>query len=313
MNKVFQVFIDGSAGTTGLRIRERLAARKDISLISLPDELRKDPGARKECMSQADAVFLCLPDDAAREAVLLAEGSRAVILDTSTAHRTLSGWCYGLPELSAQDRDNIAKAKRIAVPGCHASGFIALVAPLIQAGFLPKDTLLAFHSLTGYSGGGKKMIAEYEAEDRSSLLDAPREYALGQTHKHLKEMVAKTGLTNAPIFSPIVADFYSGMQVTVPLFASQLPEHAKQKIEDIYKQKYQGPVIQFKPDMAEEGLLSAAKMSGKDGMEIGVVGNEERILLVARYDNLGKGASGAAVQCLNLALGVDETESLVLA
>ena len=226
-----KVFIDGRAGTTGLRIYERLAARADIQMLTLPEERRKDPGARREMLNRADVVFLCLPDDAAREAVQMIEGNQTVVLDTSTAHRTAPGWCYGFPELSSAQAEAIRSAKRIAVPGCHASGFIALVAPLIQAGILPKEALFSCHSVTGYSGGGKKMIAEYEGRNPPALLGAPRQYALGQSHKHLKEMTALSGLAVPPVFCPIVADFYSGMAVTVPVFRQQLGAGANIKTE----------------------------------------------------------------------------------
>ena len=301
-----KIFIDGSAGTTGLRIRERLSAREDIELLTLPEELRKDAAARKEMLNSADAVFLCLPDDAAREAVGMIENPNVVVLDTSTAHRTLEGWCYGFPELSSEREAQVKTAKRIAVPGCHASGFIALVYPLIKAGILPADAKLSCTSLTGYSGGGKKMIAEYEADEIDELLGAPRQYGLGQSHKHLPEMQAVTGLANAPLFLPIVADFYSGMEVTVPLFASQLcPGKTVEDIKATYAAQYATPLLHYTDHADESGFLSAAALSGKDSMQISVHGNGERILLVARYDNLGKGASGAAIECLNLVLGCE--------
>jgi N-acetyl-gamma-glutamyl-phosphate reductase len=307
------VFIDGSAGTTGLRIYERLAARADLELMTLPEDLRKDPAARKAALNSCDAAFLCLPDAAAIEAVSLIDNENVVVLDTSTAHRTDPGWTYGFPELSARRMEAVKAAKRIAVPGCHASGFIALTAPLTEAGILSADVCLTCHSITGYSGGGKKMIAQYGEADRDALLDAPRQYALGQSHKHLKEMKAIAGLENAPIFCPIVADFYSGMVVTVPLFAKDLaPGKTVEDIRQVYAAKYQGPVVTYRPQMDEEGFLSGGGLSGKDAMEVTVAGNDERILLIARYDNLGKGASGAAVQCLNLVLGADMTTGLEL-
>ena len=308
-----KVFIDGSAGTTGLRIRERLAARQDVTLLTLPEEKRKDPQARKEMLNAADAVFLCLPDDAAREAVSMLENPDTVVLDTSTAHRTEPGWSYGFPELSPAHEAALRTSKRIAVPGCHASGFIALVHPLIAEGILSKNALLSATSLTGYSGGGKKMIAEYESEDRDALLSAPRQYALGQTHKHLKEMKAQTGLENAPLFLPIVADFYSGMEVTVPIFASWLNAgYGMKDICEVYAAAYKTPLLSYKEGTDEGGFLSAAAFSGKDSMQVSVFGNEERILLVSRYDNLGKGASGAAIECFNLSMGEDAYEGLVL-
>ena len=308
-----RIFIDGSAGTTGLRIRDRLAARADIELIELAESLRKDDAARKEALWAADAAFLCLPDDAARQAVAMAEGADTVILDTSTAHRTAPGWVYGFPELSAAQRAAVVSAKRIAVPGCHASGFIALVRPLVDAGLLSKDALLTCHSLTGYSGGGKKMIAQYEAEGRDPLLDAPRQYGVSQAHKHLPEMRVLTGIDAEPLFCPIVADFYSGMEVTVPLFTRQLAGGASaQDVKDVYRRAYHGPVVMYRDGADEGGFLSAGAFTGLDSMEISVFGNEERVLLTARYDNLGKGASGAAVQCLNLVLGAEETTGLAL-
>ncbi len=306
-----KVFIDGSAGTTGLRIRERLAAREDIELLILSEELRKDPAARKEMLNQADIAFLCLPDDAAREAVSMIENPNTVVLDTSTAHRTDPNWCYGFPELSQERYQAVQKAKRIAVPGCHASGFIALVAPLVEAGALPKDALLTCHSITGYSGGGKKMIAQYEDRELNPLYKAPRQYALGQSHKHLPEMKAIAGIETDPIFCPIVSDFYSGMAVTVPLFASQLNEgFGIEEIKEIYRKKYQGPMVLWSENPDADGFYSAVAYGNSDKMEITVQGNAERILLLARYNNLGKGASGAALECMNIVLGDAPDKSL---
>ena len=298
-----KVFIDGSAGTTGLRIHERLQSREDIELLTLPEELRKDEAARREIINKADIVYLCLPDDAARQAVSFISGSTRVI-DTSTAHRTDEKFVYGMPELTGF-REKIRNAQFVANPGCHASGFIALIAPLTEAGIIKKDALLISTSLTGYSGGGKKMIAEYEAPDRDLLLHAPRHYALGGIHKHQKEMAVLSGLSNYPAFSPIVAPFYSGMLFTVPLFASQIGGTAED-IKNIYKNYYNGKVIRFAEGNDENGFLSAVALGGRDDMEISVFGNDERILLAARYDNLGKGASGAAIQNMNIMLGVDE-------
>ena len=305
---MIKVFIDGSSGTTGLRIRERLCMRNDIELITLDETLRKDEGARRAAFQQADVAFLCLPDAAAIEAVELAKGSGAVIIDTSTAHRTATGWAYGMPELTGY-KEKIAKAKCIANPGCHASGFIALVVPLVEKGLLAKDTWLTCFSLTGYSGGGKNMIAEYEDPHRSPLLNAPRQYALGQIHKHLKEMNVVCGLENSPVFCPIVADFYSGMEVTVPLFKKDL-KGSMSDVRQVYADYYTGPLIHFKETADEKGFLSAAAFSGRDDMEITVTGNEDRILLVSRFDNLGKGASGAAIQNMNIVLGLPETTGL---
>ena len=307
-----KVFIDGSAGTTGLRIYERLSARADIQLLRLPEEKRKDIAARKQMLNEADLVFLCLPDDAAREAVSPIENENVTVIDASTAHRTLPEWAYGFPELSATHRQKILSSKRIAVPGCHASGFIALVYPLIQAGILDKDSQLFCHSITGYSGGGKKMIGEYEDENVSELLGAPRQYGLTQQHKHLKEMKAVCGLENAPIFTPIVSNFYSGMTVTVPLFKEQLKKGSIEEIKEVYKAAYAEGLVQYKESVDENGFISGAALSKKDNMWVSVAGNDERILLVACYDNLGKGASGAAIECMNLTLGVEETTGLVV-
>lgn len=306
-----KIFIDGSVGTTGLRIFERLNSRDDVELLTLSEENRKDPVCRKEMLNKADVAFLCLPDDAAREAVAMVENPNTVIIDASTAHRTLPDWAYGFPELSSAFEEKLLKSKRIAVPGCHASGFIALVYPLIEAGLLAKDTLLTCHSITGYSGGGKKMIAEYEGKDRSLLLGAPRQYGLTQQHKHLKEMKGIVGLENAPMFSPIVADFYSGMTVTVPVFSSML-KGTLADVKKVYAEKYTGEVVTYVDSLDENGFVSGLALSQKDSMKITVCGNEERILLLAGYDNLGKGASGAAIECMNLVIGADKTKGLIL-
>ncbi len=303
-----KVFIDGSAGTTGLRIADRLAQRQDISLIKLTEQLRKDNAARRDAICSADIVFLCLPDAAAIEAVALAEGSNAKIIDTSTAHRTDPNWVYGFPELTGK-REMIAAGHRIANPGCHASGFVALVAPLVENGILSKDAKLSCFSLTGYSGGGKKMIAEYEAQERSPLLKGPRQYALTQQHKHLKEMKALCGLDNAPIFCPIVGDFYSGMEVTVSLFASDITGSIAH-IRKLYADYYRTGLVRYCDCADPDGMLSAAAYSFRDDMQVGVFGNEERMVLCARFDNLGKGASGAAIQNMNILLGCDEATGL---
>jgi len=302
------VFIDGSAGTTGLRIRERLADRKDLRLMILPENLRKDPSARADALNRADVSFLCLPDAAAVEAVSFVTDPHAVIIDTSTAHRTAEGWTYGMPELTGQ-REKIAKAKRIANPGCHATGFIALVAPLVEKGLIRADARLSAFSLTGYSGGGKKMIAEYEAEDVDPLYRAPRQYGLGQTHKHLPEMSAVCGLKHAPVFCPIVAAYYAGMEVTVPLTPDETSA-SPEEIRKVYRDYYRSGLIRYAETPDENGFLSAGTLAGRDSLEVSVFGNEERILLVSRFDNLGKGASGAAIQNMNIVLGLDEAEGL---
>lgn len=303
-----KVFIDGSAGTTGLRIYERLGDRKDLSLVRLPEELRKDADARREALREADVAFLCLPDAAAIEAVALLGDADTAVIDTSTAHRTSPAWTYGFPELSGQ-RARIASSKRIANPGCHASGFVALVRPLTETGALRCDAALTAYSLTGYTGGGKKMIAEYEAEGRDVLLDAPRMYGLTQTHKHLPEMQALCGLTDAPIFCPVVASFPCGMEVTVPLFGRDV-KATPDEIREIYRAYYREGLVHYEDEADESGFLSAGAFSGRDDMQITVTGNGERILLVARFDNLGKGASGAAIQNMNILLGVDEKTGL---
>ncbi len=303
-----KVFIDGSAGTTGLRIRERLAEREDIALLTLSEELRKDSEARREKLNEADVVFLCLPDDAAREAVGMIENEATAVIDTSTAHRTAEGWTYGFAELGY--RKAIAASRRIANPGCHASGFLALVTPLVKEGLIAPDTALSAFSLTGYSGGGKKMIAEYEADELDPLLLAPRQYALGQSHKHLPEMSKIAGLTVAPAFCPIVGNFYSGMEVTVPLFEKDLCGSADD-IRRVYAAWYEKGLVRAEKGN-EGGFLSAAAYEGRDDMEVSVYGNDERILLTARFDNLGKGASGAAIQNMNILLGQDEAKGLVI-
>ena len=304
-----KVFIDGSAGTTGLRIHERLAARADIALLTLSDGERKNQKARREALNEADIAFLCLPDDAAREAAAMVENRRTVLIDTSTAHRTAQGWTYGFPELVGRER--VASSQRVANPGCHASGFAALVAPLAEAGLLKKDARLSCFSLTGYSGGGKKMIASYEDEKRDALLSAPRQYALGQNHKHLSEMKKVTGLSEAPVFCPVVAPYYCGMEVTVPLFSSDLTGRFDD-VAALYRERYRAPLVHYDETEGEEGFLSAAAFAGRDDMQISLFGNCERLLLVARFDNLGKGASGAAIQNMNLILGAEETTGLVL-
>jgi len=305
-----KIFIDGSAGTTGLKIVERLSNRKDIELITLSEDLRKDINARKDALNSCDISFLCLPDQAAIEAVSLIENPNAKVIDTSTAHRVNSEWAYGFPELSGK-REIIKNSSRIATPGCHASGFIALIAPLVENKVISEDVLLTSFSITGYTGGGKKMIAEYESADRPSLFDAPRQYALTQKHKHLPEMTALCKLKNQPIFCPIVSDYDRGMEVTVPLFKQDI-NGSVEDIKNLYNSLYNGKIVKYKESADESGLLSASSMRGRDDMEISVFGNEDRILLVSRFDNLGKGASGSAIQNMNILLGVDETTGLNL-
>ena len=301
-----KVFIDGSAGTTGLRIRERLENRRDLEFIVIAEELRKNVEARRMALNEADVAFLCLPDAAALDAVALVVNPSTVIIDTSTAHRVSNGWEYGFPELEGR-RARIASSKRIANPGCHASGFIALVEPLVRAGLVARNEKLCAFSLTGYSGGGKKMIADYETAG-TQLHIGGRQYALAQMHKHLPEMAAISGLDFAPCFSPIVVPHLSGMEVTVQLFGKSV-----EAIADCYRQYYaEGGLVRFVEDPAEVegGFLSSAALSGRDGMEVSVYGNGDRVILVSRFDNLGKGASGAAIQNMNIVLGCDEDKGL---
>ena len=302
-----KVFIDGSAGTTGLRIGERLAGRTELEILSLPAELRKDPAAREEIINAADIAFFCLPDAASVEAAAMVHGDHTAVIDTSTAHRTSPDWVFGFPELHGL-KEKILGSRRIANPGCHASGFISLVEPLVHEGLVAPDAALTCFSVTGYSGGGKSMIADYEGENRAPELDAPRQYALGQVHKHLKEMVAVCGLETAPVFCPIVSDYYSGMAVTVPLFRKDL-KGSVDDVKQLYASCYAGPIVKYKE--YDGGMIAGNALSGRDDMIITVAGNEERILLVSLFDNLGKGASGAAIQNMNLLLGVDETTGLV--
>lgn len=312
-----KVFIDGSEGTTGLRIYERFAGRDDVELIKIAPELRKDPAERKRLINQADIAFLCLPDVAAEESVSLVENDHVTIIDTSTAHRTMEGWAYGFPELSEKHREAIRTGKRIAVPGCYASGFISLVYPLVAGGILPKDYPVSSFAISGYSGAGKKTIAVYESEDRPKDFSSGREYALAQKHKHLKEMQKITGLDRTPLFSPIIDDYYSGMVVSVPLFADMLNgNQTPEALLSYYAEYYHGePFIRVstpEDETAASGFLAGNALSGWDGLKIYVTGNEERIVLSAQFDNLGKGASGAAIQCMNLVLGCEETKGLNL-
>lgn len=306
-----KVFIDGREGTTGLRIIERLENRKDIELMLIDEDKRKDPAERKKYLNACDVAFLCLPDAAAVEAVSMIENENVRVIDTSTAHRTDSDWVYGFPELYKEFAEKLPTAKRVAVPGCHASGFNAIVAPLTEAGVIGNDALITCFSLTGYSGGGKKMIAQYKDEKTDELYSA-RIYALGQEHKHLKEMAAISKLENKPVFSPIVDDYYSGMLVTVPFFGEQV-KGGIEAVKETYLKKYSGCTFVDVSDINAENvgaMLGSNNLSGKDKMQIFVTGNEERFTVSARFDNLGKGASGAAVQCMNIMLGFPEAEGL---
>lgn len=312
-----KIFIDGSEGTTGLRIYERFEGRDDVELLKISSDLRKDPAERKRLINESDITFLCLPDAVAKESVSLVENDHVTIIDTSTAHRTEDGWAYGFAELSGEHRDRIKNGKRIAVPGCYATGFISLVYPMITKGIMPADYPVSAFGLSGYSGAGKKAIAAYEAEQRPTDYDAPREYALTQQHKHLKEMQKITGLIRTPLFSPIVCDYYSGMVMSVPVYTDLL--QGKQTVESVHKmfsEFYAGEkFIKVMPPDAEAGegnMLAGNACSGWDGLRIFVTGNEDRIVLSSQFDNLGKGASGAAIQCLNIVLGCEEDKGLCL-
>lgn len=307
-----KVFIDGGHGTTGLKINEYLSRRPDIQVLEIDPDKRKDTQARLELIREADVSILCLPDQAAVE-IAAAAPQDAVLIDTSSAHRTSPGWTYGMPELAPEQRDLIRSSTRIANPGCHASGFILLVRPLVDAGLLDRNALLDCFCMTGYSGGGKSMIARYEAPDRPDALGSPGQYALWQSHKHLPEMVAMTGLDHAPCFSPVVGDFYSGMVMSVPLHGSQLLRQAgPDEIRKVLEERYAGEaLISVNAEAPADGFIYSNPMSGSNGMEIYVTGNSDRILLAASYDNLGKGASGAAVQNMNIVLGAEETAGLI--
>lgn len=311
-----KVFIDGREGTTGLRIQERLEARDDVELLIIREELRKDPAERQRLIRESDVTFLCLPDAAAIEAVALSDDS-TIIIDASTAHRTEPGWAYGFPELSKEHYEKIKNGKRIAVPGCHASGMVSLVYPLVKGGLIRPDYPVSAFSLTGYSGGGKKMIAQYEGDARDAELDAPRQYGLSQQHKHLKEMQAIPGLAKKPLFSPIVADYYSGMLVSVPLYTELMakkvtPEELRDFYADYYKDSEFIEVMPYGAEAETAGFLSGNGKTGYDDMRIFVTGNEDRILVSSQFDNLGKGASGAAVECFNIVTGCDRKKGLVL-
>lgn len=308
-----KVYIDGKEGTTGLQIYERLAARTDLQLLLIDEDKRKDTGERKKLLNAADLCFLCLPDGAAKEAVGLIENEHTRVIDCSTAHRTAPGWTYGFPELHGQ-RARIAGARFVANPGCYATGFISLIRPLTERGLLFGDAFLTCHGLSGYTGAGKKGIAQYEAPDRAPGLDSPRHYALGLAHKHLPEMISVCGLDRPPVFTPIICDFPQGMVVSVPLALDQLAgTPGPEKLRDLYRDYYKDSVlIQVCPgDQPADGFLSTNDLAGKDTLQIFVHGNDSQVLLQARLDNLGKGASGAAVQNMNLMLGFEETTGLV--
>lgn len=305
--KKTKIFIDGGEGTTGLKLKDRLADRNDLEILSIDEKFRKDAAAKKEIINASDLTFLCLPDAAAKESVALA-GDKVKIIDASTAHRTAGNFTYGFPELDKTIRDNIIKSYRVAVPGCHASGFAAIVYPLIKTNALPKDYPFSCYSLTGYSGGGKKLIADYEDKNRNPLFAYPRFYAITQEHKHLKEMKYICSISSEPVFSPILMDIYSGMAVTVPIDLTKTDLDAK-SIHNLLKAHYtEGlvSVMEFNEGSDASGIIASAEMAGKSGMKIYVSGSGKRVSVTAVYDNLEKGASGAAVQCMNLMIGVDE-------
>ena len=309
-----KVYIDGKEGTTGLQIYDRLTAREDIELLLIDESKRKDPAERKQFLNAADLVFLCLPDAAAVEAVSLIENGQTRVIDCSTAHRTAEGWVYGFPELSGQ-REAIRTAPRVANPGCYATGFLSLVRPLVEKGALSPKARLACHALSGYTGAGKKAIAQYTGPNRERELESPRHYAVTLSHKHLPEMAAVAGLERPPLFTPMICDYPQGMVVTVPLWAEEL--EGAQSIESLralYADYYAGsPVVTLRPaDAPSCGFIGANNLAGTDGLQIFVNGNRRQLMLSARLDNLGKGASGAAVQNMNLMLGFEETMGLEL-
>lgn len=316
MKEKYKIFIDGGEGTTGLKIHERFKDRNDLEILHIKEEKRKDPEARREMINKSDITFLCLPDAAAMEAISLVENEHTRIIDASTAHRTNPDWAYGFPELSAAHLEHIAAADRVAVPGCYASGFIACVYPLVKAGVISSDYPLTCHGVSGYSGAGKKMIAVMEG-DKPKECYAPRQYALGQRHKHLPEMQSVCGLDYKPVFNPIVDDYYSGMVVSVPLHTRCLTKaYTVKEVHSIMREHYQGAnfvkVVELGgAQTLPDGFLAANTLAGTNQMEIFVCGNDEQILLASRFDNLGKGASGAAVQCMNIMLGMDETTGLL--
>ncbi len=311
--KMTKVFIDGKEGTTGLRIFDRLSQRADLQLLTLPERERKNPALRREMLNACDVAILCLPEDAALEACEMVTEPHVRIIDPSTAHRIATDWVYGLPEAWDGGWEQLEGATRVSVPGCHASGFLALTAPLIASGILKKDALISCTSLTGYSGGGHKMIAQYESDYRDVLLKSPRLYALSQQHKHLKEMHHYSGLTVAPAFSPIVADYFNGMLTIINVFQEQLESgYSVKDIKELYRARYAGPMVRYCEAMDEHGYLASGKLKDLDGMDISVAGNEDRITLLARFDNLGKGASGAAIQLMNILIGADPYAGLIL-
>ncbi len=311
-----KVYVDGQAGTTGLKIIDRLQSREDITLLKIAEEDRRNAQKRAEIMAESDFTFLCLPDDAAREAVVLA-GDNTRILDASTAHRTNPAWAYGFPELSKEFREKLVRSSKTAVPGCYASGFISMLYPMVHSGLLPADFPVFAYATSGYSGAGKNAIAQYESDEKPYEFGSPRQYALSQQHKHLPEMQLFSGLTHTPMFNPIICDYYSGRVVSVPIQTRMLDKKITlQQVNEMFMQHYQdAKLVEVNPLMEEADqkafFLASNTLSGKNKLEIFTFGNDEQILLCARLDNLGKGASGAAVQCLNIMMGTDETKGLL--
>lgn len=308
---MIKVFIDGQAGTTGLQLKKKLVNHPHVRILEIDEDKRKDVDERQKLMNSADVVFLCLPDAAAIEAAKLVTNPDTVVIDASTAHRTQEGWTYGFPELSQSHFDSIKSSKRIANPGCHATGFISLVYPLVSGGIMPKNYPVTAHSITGYSGGGNKMIGEYEDENRPDFYDSPRQYGLSQCHKHLPEMKKITGLETVPVFNPIVSDFYCGMAVSVPIFTALLNERKTLcEMTEYFSEYYSNSKFISVHNAPEDGFLSAKGLEGTNNLKIYVCGNDERMTLTAVFDNLGKGASSAAIENMNIAMGFDETTAL---
>ena len=312
-----KVYIDGQEGTTGLKILERFEGRNDIELLRISEDKRKDPAERARLINMSDYTFLCLPDEASREAVSFVDNDHVRIIDASTAHRTNPDWAYGFPELSPEHREKITKSNRVAVPGCYASGFASIVYPLVKNGIIPADFPVFAYATSGYSGAGKKAIAVYEGEDKPYEYGSPRQYALSQQHKHLPEMKAVSGLEFTPMFNPIICDYFSGMVVSVPIQTRMLEKPVTaEEVHAMYAKHYEGAnMVEVMPLMSADEqksfFLASNTLSGVNKLQVFVFGSDEQILLCARLDNLGKGASGAAVQCLNIMMGIDETTGLV--
>ncbi len=306
-----KIFIDGQAGTTGLQLKAKLLLHPYVELIEIDENKRKDAAERQKLMNESDVVFLCLPDEAAKEAVKLVTNPDTVVIDASTAHRTAEGWTYGFPELSEKRFNDIKASKRIANPGCHATGFISVVYPLVSEGIISPDYPVTCHSITGYSGGGNKMIADYESPEREEEIGTPRQYGLTQAHKHLPEMKAITGLFDYPVFSPIVSDYYCGMAVTVPLFTKLFKkEMSSDALYDFYRNFYKDSTF-ISVHKAEKSMLSPIGLEGTNKMKIYICGNDERITVTSVFDNLGKGASSAAIENMNIALGFPVDTALI--